>query len=96
MRKLTPSRIRKLRRTLGVSRKDFGDVLWAAPPTVRQWETGQCAPVGTHQRLLALLDQALANPSVRLTLMDTRARDPLFLLYRLLEPLYGGRSAKKA
>ena len=96
MRKLTPSRIRKIRRTLGMSKREFGHILWAARTTVEEWESGERAPVGMHHRLLILLEKGLANPPMRVTLMDVRARDPMLLLYRLLEPLYGSRSAKSA
>jgi len=96
MQKLTPSRIRKMRRTLGMSRQEFGHVLWAARTTVEQWESGECTPVGMHHRLLTLLERALQSPAIRLTLLDARASDPMFLLYRLLEPLYGSRSTKSA
>jgi hypothetical protein len=96
MRKLTPSRIRKMRRTLGMTKKDFGHILWAALTTVGQWESGECAPVGMHHRLLVLLEKSLVNPSVRLTLLDVQASDPMLLLYRLLETIYGTRSAKRA
>jgi transcriptional regulator with XRE-family HTH domain len=93
MRKLTPNRILRIRKTLGMSKREFGEVLWASPTTVEQWESGESTPVGMHHRLLVLLEKGLANPPVRLTLLDVRAKDPMFLLYRLLEPLYGSRSA---
>ena len=96
MQKLTSSRIRKIRKTLGMSKKDFGHILWAALTTIEQWESGECAPVGMHHRLLILLEKGLANPSVRPRLLDEQAHDPMFLLYRLLEPLYGSRSSKSA
>jgi transcriptional regulator with XRE-family HTH domain len=96
MRKLTPNRIRKIRKTRGMSKREFGEVLWASPTTVEQWESGESPPVGMHHKLLVLLENGLANPPVRLTLLDVRAKDPMFLLYRLLEPLYGSRSAKSA
>jgi hypothetical protein len=95
MYKLTPSRIRKIRRTLGMSKTEFGHTLWAAVTTVDQWESGECAPVGMHKRLLLLLDDALVDPSVRLMFRNARASDPMFLLYKLLEPIYGSRSAKR-
>lgn len=92
MRKLTPSRIRKIRRTLGISKKEFGHILWAERTTVQQWESGECAPVGMHSQLLVLLENALENRSVRAELLDARTSDPLLLLYRLLEPIYGTHS----
>lgn len=94
MRKLTPSRIRKMRRTLSLSTNEFGRALWASVRTVEQWECGERLPVGMHQRLLLLLEKALANPSVQPTSLGVRASDPMLLLYRLLEPLYGSRSEK--
>jgi transcriptional regulator with XRE-family HTH domain len=93
MLKLTPSRIRKVRRTLGLSRNEFAHILWASLRTVAQWECGERVPVGMHHRLLLLLEEALANPSVQPRLLEVRASDPMLLLYRLLEPLYGS-SAK--
>src|SRR5580692_7409218 len=89
---LTPSRIRKMRRTLGMSKAEFGHILWAAVTTVDQWESGECAPVGMHKRLLLLLEDALEDPTVRLTFRNARAIDPMFLLYKLLDPIYGSRS----
>ena len=96
MQRLTPSRIRRIRKTLGMSRKEFGRILWAALTTVEQWETGECVPVGTHRRLLLLLEEALADPRFKPIVRDPRANDPLFLLYRLLKPLYTSRAAPSA
>ena len=93
MHKLTPSRIRKIRKTLGMSQREFGHILWAALTTVAQWESGKSVPVALHRRLLMLLDQALANPAFEPIVGDPRANDPLFVLYRILEPLYAGRAA---
>lgn len=91
-RKLTPLRIRKMRRALGMSKEDFGRVLWAALTTVEQWESGECAPVGMHYQLLVLIEKSLENRSIRAALRDARTSDPLLLLYRLLEPIYGTHS----
>lgn len=77
-----------------MSKREFGQILWAALTTVEQWESGKYAPVGMHHRLLILLEKGLADPSVRPRLLDER--DPMFLLYRLLEPLYGSPSSKGA
>jgi hypothetical protein len=90
MEKLTAARARRIRKTLGISKREFGHILWAAVTTVEQWESGKCAPVGMHQRLLVLLEKGLTNPSFRPSLQDMRASDPMFVLYRLLEPLYEG------
>lgn len=96
MRKLTPSRIRKMRRTMGMSKKEFGHILWAGLATVEQWESGECAPIGMHHRLLLLLEKALANPSVRPAFRNVQRNDPMFVLYKLLEPLYGSRFEKRS
>jgi len=95
MEKFTMGRVRKIRKALGISQKEFGRILWAAVTTVEQWESGECAPVGMHHRLLLLLEESLANPSVRSAFRNVRASDPMFLLYKLLEPLYGSRSANR-
>jgi DNA-binding XRE family transcriptional regulator len=89
---LTPQRIRKIRDTLEMSRTEFGRILWAAVTTVEQWESGECKPVGLHRRLLVLLERALGDPGFKPFVSDPRAGDPLFVLFRLLEPLYEGRS----
>lgn len=95
LKSLTPKRIRTIRNTLGMSRAEFGRILWAAVTTVEQWESGECKPVGMHRRMLALLERALGDPGFRPFVSDPRARDPLFVLYRVLEPLYGCRSDNK-
>ncbi len=95
MKKFTAARVRKIRKALGISQKEFGRILWAAVTTEAQWESGECAPVGMHHRLLLLLEKALANPSARSAFRNVRACDPMFLLYKLLEPLYGSRSANR-
>jgi DNA-binding XRE family transcriptional regulator len=91
--KLTPSRIRKIRNALKMSRAEFGHILWAALTTVQQWETGECVPVGMHRRMLVLLERALSYPGFRSSMCDPRTSDPLFVLYRVLEPHYEGRSS---
>jgi DNA-binding XRE family transcriptional regulator len=89
MARLTARRVRKIRKKSGFSRKEFARALWVARKTVNEWEAGGRTPVGAHHRLLLLLEHGLSNPSFRSALRDPRAGDPLFLLYRLLEPLYG-------
>lgn len=89
MARLTAHRVRKIRKRLGFSRDEFARTLWVARKTVDEWEAGGRTPVGMHHRLLLLLEHGLLNRSFRTTLRDPRAADPLFLLYRLLEPLYG-------
>jgi transcriptional regulator with XRE-family HTH domain len=96
MEKFTPARIRKIRRTRGISKSEFARILWAASTTVEQWESGECTPVGMHHRLLVLWEQGLTNRSLKPTLKDPKANDPIYLLYRLLESLYEARSVKNA
>ncbi|HWF37033.1 MAG TPA: hypothetical protein VG322_00845 [Candidatus Acidoferrales bacterium] len=78
-----------------MSKKAFGDILWAALTTVEQWESGECSPVGMHYRLLLLLEQEAKNPSFHSALRDGRAADPLFVFYRLLASLFEGKNAAK-
>ena len=93
--KMTPARVRKIRKALAFSQEDFAHILWVTWTTVNRWETGSAAPHGIHLRILALLEQRLASPSFRATLRDSRAGDPMFLLYRLLEPFYQDRIPRK-
>jgi hypothetical protein len=93
METLTPGRIRKIRQGLGLSKKELGWALWAAEITVDRWESGERAPIGIHYRLLILFEQHLASPVLRTALGDPRAADPMFLIYRLLELVYGNPPA---
>jgi transcriptional regulator with XRE-family HTH domain len=88
MAKLTARRVRAIRGKLGFSRNEFARALWVGRKTVYEWEAGRRSPVGMHRRLLLLLEHGLLSRSFRTSLRDPRAADPLFLLYRLLEPLY--------
>lgn len=90
----TPQRIRKIRRSLGLSQENFGNILGAAGATVQQWEHGECIPVGLRRQTLLLLERALPDPALKLIVCDSRARDPLFVLYKLLDRLYRDRSLK--
>ncbi len=78
-----------------MSKKAFGDILWAALTTVEQWESGKCSPVGVHHRLLSLLEREATNPSFHSALRDSRAADPLFVFYRLLGSLFEGNNEAK-
>ena len=91
---MTPARIRKIRKALGFSQEDFAHILWITWTTVSRWESGAAAPRGLHLRILELLDQRVATQSFSATLRDPRAGDPLFLLFRLLEPIYQDRGAE--
>lgn len=91
MSKMTPTRIRRIRKALGMSQHDFARVLWVTYSTLSRWELGYAAPFGLHLRILMQLERQLARPSFEATLKDPRADDPMFLLYRLLKPLYATR-----
>jgi predicted transcriptional regulator len=93
MPKMTPKRIQKIRKALELSQEDFAHILWVSWSTINRWEVGNAAPTGINLRILILLEHALATPSFRKILRDPRAADPMFLRYRLLEPLYGDRRA---
>ena len=86
---ITPARVRKIRKALGFSQEDFAHILWVTWTTVNRWESGAAAPYGLHLRILQLLEQRVDTRYLQVTLRDPRAGDPMFLLYRLLEPLYG-------
>ena len=88
MASLSANRVRNIRKELRFTRKEFARALWVALKTVREWESNGRRPVGAHHRLLLLFEYGLSTPSFRSALRDSRAGDPLFLLYRLLEPLY--------
>jgi transcriptional regulator with XRE-family HTH domain len=89
VRRLTASRVRKIRKSLGFSREEFARTLWASLKTVKSWESGRLSPVGAHQRLLILVEQSMDRPNFRAALEDPRAADPMFLLYRILKTFYG-------
>ena len=88
MERFTAARVRKIRKALGISQKEFGRILCVATTTVEQWESGECVPVGMHNRLLLLWERGLTNPSLRSALKNSDANDPMYLLYCLLQPLY--------
>jgi DNA-binding XRE family transcriptional regulator len=92
---MTPARIRKIRKVLGYSQEDFAHILWVTWTTVSRWESGFAAPSGIHLRILKLLDLRLSSRVLRSALRDARAGDPMFLLYRLLDPLYADRRPLK-
>ena len=94
MATMTPARVRKIRKALGFSQEDFAHILWITWTTVNRWETGAAVPRGLHLRILQLLEHRLATRSFGATLRDPRAGDPMFLLFRLLEPVYQDRSAR--
>jgi DNA-binding XRE family transcriptional regulator len=85
---ITPARVRKIRKALDFSQESFAHILWVTWTTVNRWETGAAEPNGIHLRILQLLEQQLSTRFFRATLRDPRAGDPMFLLFRLLEPVY--------
>jgi transcriptional regulator with XRE-family HTH domain len=86
---ITPSRIRKIRKALGMSQADFARLLWVTYSTLSRWELGYAVPFGLHLRILEQLRNQIARPAFKKILKDPRSDDPLFLLYSLLKPLYG-------
>jgi putative transcriptional regulator len=93
--KMTPNRVRNIRKAMGLSQEEFARFLWITYSTLNRWEAGRAAPFGMHLRILELLDNQLRTPSFRSVLQNPRAVDPMFLLYRLLRPVYGVRPANK-
>ncbi len=94
MAEITPSRIRKIRKAMGMSLHDFARVLWVTYSTLSRWELGYAVPFGLHLRILLQLDKQVGSAGFKRILGDPRIVDPLFLLYRLLNPLYSGRKPK--
>ena len=95
MARMTPARVRKIRKALGFTQEEFACTLWVTYTTLNRWEAGQAAPTGMHSRILDLLESNLTRPSFQEALRDPRATDPMFLLYLLLQPLYDDRPAGK-
>jgi putative transcriptional regulator len=87
--KMTPNRVRNIRKAMGFSQEEFGRFLWVTYSTLNRWEAGRAVPFGMHLRILELLEKHLTTPSFRADLENPRAVDPMFLLYRLLKPEYG-------
>jgi DNA-binding XRE family transcriptional regulator len=52
-RPLTPDSIRGLRARLGMSRKQFSELLGVSPGSVFNWESGRIAPRGASRKRLA-------------------------------------------
>lgn len=95
MTSMTPARVRRIRKTLGFTQEDFARTLWVTYTTLNRWEAGYASPTGMHLRILQLLERNLGRRSFRAALRDPRAADPMFVLHRLLEPLYGRRAARQ-
>ena len=55
--KALPSEARMLRRALGLSQKEFAEILGASVATVQAWESGKQKPDGVATKVLRLLDQ---------------------------------------
>jgi transcriptional regulator with XRE-family HTH domain len=92
--RMTPARVRRIRRAMEFTQEDFARVLWVTYTTLNRWEAGRAAPTGMHLRTLRLLEENLARPSFRAALRDPRSSDPMFLLHKMLQPLYGGRDRR--
>lgn len=77
MAAITPSRIRKIRKALGMSQADFARLLWVTYSTLSRWELGYAVPFGLHLRILEQLRNQVARPAFKKALKDPRADDPL-------------------
>ena len=55
LRNMTPSRVRKIRKTLGFSQEEFARTLWVTYSTINRWEAGRASPFGVHLRTAKLL-----------------------------------------
>jgi transcriptional regulator with XRE-family HTH domain len=93
---MTAKRIRKIRRALGLSQGEFARTLWVTYSTLSRWERGLAVAFGMPLEILTLLEWNLASRTFKAALNDPRSADPLFLLYRLLQQVYGKRGGKRA
>ena len=91
---MTATRIRKIRKALGLSQGEFARVLWVTYSTLSRWERGLAPPFGMHLEILRFLARNLASRSFQAALKDPRAADPMFLLYRLLQREFSGRGTQ--
>ena len=91
-KRITPVRIRRIRTNLGLTQEKFAQVMGTFWTTVNRWESGFAKPCGLSLRLLLLLEKSLRTRPLRDAAEDARSFDPMFVLYRLLEPLYGATS----
>src|ERR1700691_59275 len=91
--KMSASEIRKIRKAMGFSQEEFARFLWVTYSTLNRWEARRAVPFGLHLRILTILQKNVSSPSFRAALRDPRMSDPLFLLYRLLKPLYGSSNS---
>ena len=89
---MSPVRVRRIREELALSQGEFGRILGAFWTTIHRWESGRTAPKGLQLQMLLLLEKSIRDGRFRAVLLDPRARDPLFILYHLLDPVYGGKS----
>ena len=80
-----------LRKSLGLTQERLAHVLGVTWTTVNRWEAGSSSPTGMPARLLVLLERAATSPEFLAVLGDSRASDPLFLVHRLLNSVYGAR-----
>jgi transcriptional regulator with XRE-family HTH domain len=84
--------VRKIRKSMGFTQEEFARFLWVTYSTLNRWEAERAEPFGMHLRIIILLQRHLTKPPFRRALMDPRAADPTFLLYRLLEVSYRVRT----
>src|ERR1700674_413535 len=94
MPRITPSQVRKIRKAMGTSQEEFARFLWVTYSTLNRWEAGLAVPFGLHLRILTILQKNVSSPAFRAALRDPRAVDPLFVLHRLLKPLYGSSKSR--
>src|ERR1700687_220952 len=85
---ITQSRIRKIRKALGMSQHDFARVLWVTYSTLSRWELGYAVPFGLHLHILLQLEKQRGGAEFKRILRGPPENNPLSLLYRLLKPLY--------
>lgn len=66
--------VKELRKALGATQKNFGDVLGVSTRTVEAWEIGRSSPNGSAARLMQLM---LDNPSIKQSFKQTIKNEKL-------------------
>lgn len=86
---LTAVRVRSVRTKLGLTQEQLANVLGVTWTTVSRWEGDSSSPTGMPARLLFLLEESVDDRKFLEVLRSSRGRDPLQLVFQLLNGVYG-------
>lgn len=68
---ITPNKIKRIRRRINLSEKNFADLIGVTLETVLKWESGENIPSGPTLRLLYLLSKHIEQSRELFCLVDT-------------------------